>query len=62
MSRTPARFKQADVQRAIRAAKKTGVDMVVDILLDGTIRLVPVAHVTIQSQTPPVEPEEVLVF
>jgi hypothetical protein len=38
MSRTPARFTQADVARSIRAAKQTGAG-VVELLLDGTIRI-----------------------
>lgn len=38
MSRTPARVTQADVARAIRAAKQTGADAV-DVLPDGTIRI-----------------------
>lgn len=42
MSRTPARFTQADVQRAIRAVKASGETMAVEIRPDGTIRLVPV--------------------
>ncbi len=36
MSRTPARFTQADVARAIRAAQQTGAGMV-EIKPDGTI-------------------------
>lgn len=39
MSRTAARFTQADLARALRAAQKAGPDMAVDILPDGTIRL-----------------------
>lgn len=38
MSRTPARFTQADVARAIRAAQQTGAGMV-EIRPDGTIRV-----------------------
>jgi hypothetical protein len=38
MSRTPARVTQADVARAIRAAKQTGAGSV-RILLDGTIQI-----------------------
>lgn len=41
MSRRPARFTQADIARAIKAAKQTGVSMAVEITLDGTIQLVP---------------------
>lgn len=38
MSRTPARITQADVARAIRAARQTGAGSVL-ILPDGTIRI-----------------------
>jgi hypothetical protein len=38
MSRTPARVTQADVARAIRAAKQTGAGAV-RILPDGTIQI-----------------------
>lgn len=38
MSRTPARIRQADVARAIRAAKQTGAGMV-RILPDGSITI-----------------------
>jgi hypothetical protein len=37
MSRTPARFTQADVARTIRAAKQAGAGAV-ELLPDGTIR------------------------
>jgi hypothetical protein len=38
MSRTPARVTQADISRAIRAAKQAGAG-VVELLPDGTIRI-----------------------
>jgi len=38
MSRTPARFTQADINRALRAAKQAGAGAVV-LLPDGTIRI-----------------------
>jgi hypothetical protein len=38
MSRTPARFTQADVARTIRAAKQAGASAV-ELLPDGTIRI-----------------------
>jgi hypothetical protein len=38
MSRTPARFTQPDVARAIRAAKQAGAGTV-ELLPDGTIRI-----------------------
>ena len=37
----PARFTQADIARALRAAKQASVNVAVEIGLDGTIRLVP---------------------
>lgn len=40
MSRTPAKIRQADVARAIRAAQQCGAGAVV-ILIDGTIRIEP---------------------
>jgi hypothetical protein len=39
MSRGAARFTQADVARAIRAADQAKTKKVVDILPDGTIRI-----------------------
>lgn len=42
MPRTSARVTQADIARAIRAAQQVGAPMAVDILPDGTIRLMPV--------------------
>jgi len=38
MSRTPARFTQADVARTIRAAKQAGAGSI-ELLPDGTIRI-----------------------
>ena len=43
MPRTAARVTQADIARAIREAQQVGAPMAVDILPDGTIRLLPVA-------------------
>jgi hypothetical protein len=39
MSRTPARFTQADVARSIRAAKQAGAGAV-ELLPDGSIRII----------------------
>ncbi|MCP1998222.1 hypothetical protein J2S34_000644 [Nitrobacter winogradskyi] len=38
MSRTPARITQADVSRALRAAKQAGAGYV-EVMPDGTIRI-----------------------
>lgn len=42
MSRTPARFREADLKRALRAAEAVGAKVSVEIDRDGTIRIVPV--------------------
>jgi hypothetical protein len=39
MSRRPARFTEADVHRALKAAERAGPDWRVEVLPDGTIRL-----------------------
>lgn len=41
MPRTPAKFTQADVARALRAIEQTGVKMEVVLELDGRIRIIP---------------------
>ena len=41
MPRNGAKFTQADIARALRAAAKTRVSVSVELLRDGTIRLVP---------------------
>lgn len=66
MSRTPARVTQADVARAIRAAKQTGAGSV-DVLPDGTIRIqiAPAAAPAAPEPLPadrPVAEEKVIVF
>ena len=43
MSRSEAGITQADIARALRAARQVGTTMAVDILKDGTIRLFPVS-------------------
>jgi hypothetical protein len=42
MSRGPARFKQSDVARAMKGAKNAGVDVRVEIVLDGKMSIIPV--------------------
>ena len=41
MSRRAARFTEADAFRAIRAIKRSGEPMAVEIATDGTIRIIP---------------------
>lgn len=64
MSRTPARVTQADVARAIRAAKQTGAGAV-EVLPDGTIRI-QIAPASAPAESPaappPVAEEKVIVF
>ena len=43
MSRRAAKFTEADAVRAIKAIKRSGEAMAVEITPDGTIRLVPIA-------------------
>ena len=42
MSRRPARFTEADLNRALKAAGRCGYPTMVEILPDSTIRIVPV--------------------
>jgi hypothetical protein len=42
MSRSAARFRQADIRRAVAGAAEAGLEVArIEILADGTIRLVP---------------------
>lgn len=41
MSRRPARFTQADLSRAIRAIAQAGSNMMVEVMPDGTMRILP---------------------
>jgi hypothetical protein len=56
MSRTPARITQADVARAIRAAKQTGAGAV-RILPDGTILIDLQPNLAGEKPSQPVEAE-----
>jgi phage I-like protein len=67
MSRTPARFTQADVARALRAAQSAGPAGRVEILPDGTIRLIqgaPEAALQSTDRSPavPVVEEEIIIL
>ena len=62
MPRTAATVKQADIARALRAAKQANLRMALEILPNGSIRLVPIEkdakvepqteHVTYGKQRP----------
>jgi hypothetical protein len=41
LSRRPSRFTQSDIARALRAAVQVGAHVAIEIMPDGTIRLVP---------------------
>jgi hypothetical protein len=58
MSRTAARFTQADVARSIRAAKQAGAGAV-ELLPDGTIRI---CLYESEKPAPPVEPDREVVL
>jgi hypothetical protein len=58
MSRTPARFTQAEVARTIRAAKQAGAG-VVELLPDGTIRI---RLDGLEKPAQPVEPDPEVVL
>jgi hypothetical protein len=60
MSRTPARITQADVARAIRAAKQAGAGSV-RILQDGTIQI-DLAPRSGEKSEKPVEPEREIIL
>jgi hypothetical protein len=57
MSRTPARFTQADVARVIRAAKQAGARSI-ELLPDGTIRI----HLAGERADQKCEPESEVVL
>jgi hypothetical protein len=52
MSRRPARFTQADLHRALKAAVQSGADMVVEITTEGAIRIGRNTGVSIQAPAP----------
>jgi len=51
-NRRASKFTQADVQRALAAVAKSGANIVVEIVPDGTIRLVPVSATMPAEATP----------
>lgn len=60
MTRRPARATQADINRAIRAAKQAGAGGV-DVLTDGTIRI-SLAPLSTEESPEAVEPRPVIVL
>lgn len=56
MPRTPARVTQADVARAIRAAQQAGAGAV-EVLPDGTIRILVVPPAVTPPQAAKAEPQ-----
>jgi hypothetical protein len=56
MSRRPARAPQADIRRAIEAARQAGGNMVIEITPDGTIRLTPAPITNSQTKPDALEP------
>lgn len=59
MSRTAARFTQADVARSIRAAKQAGAGSV-DLRPDGTIRIRIAPEAGDKSETPVDDGQEIV--
>lgn len=53
MPRSPSRFSQADIARAIRAIEQTGAKMEIRIETDGTIRIIPVEQGQRSDRTVP---------
>ncbi len=56
MSRTPARFTEADIRRVIRAVSKEAAPMAVEIARDGVIRIVPYSAPPTPANEAPAEP------
>lgn len=59
MSRRPARFTQADLARAIRAITQVEANMMVEVLPDGTMRILPVPTL---SDGKPTIPEHTVIL
>lgn len=59
MSRTPSRFTQAEIARALRAIEQTGMDMEVQLMPNGMMRIARSApsgdsHLKVVEEKPPV--------
>ncbi|MFG1340574.1 hypothetical protein [Xanthobacter autotrophicus] len=52
---------QADIARALRAIAATGAKARVDVLRDGTIRIIPLGHNEGEG-APPAEPEREIIL
>ena len=52
MARGRLRFRQADIERALKAVARVGAPMAVEIAPDGTIRLTPAASPPQSTGTP----------
>jgi hypothetical protein len=61
VSRTPARITQADVARALRAAKQAGAGMV-QIMPDGTITIDPQPSKGVEPQKTEIASDEEIVL
>ncbi|WP_296583068.1 hypothetical protein [Xanthobacter sp.] len=61
MPRSPARFTQADIARALRAVLKARAKAFIEVLLDGTIRITPLGAEAGESP-PPAEPEREIIL
>lgn len=52
MARGRLRFRQADIERALKAARSIGAAMAVEIAPDGTIRLIPAEQIPQSTRDP----------
>ena len=58
MPRTPARFTQADIARAIRAIEQSGADVEVILTRGGDMRIVRGGTVSPRDAAPPLDAEK----
>lgn len=52
MANRPAKNTQAEIARALRAIKQVGIAMAIELVPDGTIRLVPADQARISKEKP----------
>ena len=62
MSRGPAKFKESDVRRAIRAFRKEGIEPQIEIAPDGNIKVMPVAHDADDNHVKRPKPRKEIIF